>query len=195
ARGTFLSPDYREAGRFPARFLDGSVAPPYVPLEFLLAVPATGTPPFPTVILQHGFGGDDSIVTQHAGEPTARGLAVIGVPAPEHGPRGNFLDFFDFDDFNAFGNNFRQASVDLISLVRLVEAGIDLDGDGASELRPTDLGYLGVSLGGVIGGVFPAGGAGGGAAGAGRPPGPLSPSRRAPSPPPGAPPPPLSAPG
>jgi hypothetical protein len=161
ARGTFLSPDYRENGRFPARFLDGSAAPPEVPVEFLLAVPAPDpahgiVPPFPTVILQHGFCGDDSIVTQQAGAFTAAGLAVIGIPAPEHGPRGNCLDFFNFDDFNAFGNNFRQASVDLMALVQLVVAGIDLDADSASDLKGDSLGYLGVSLGGVIGGVFTA---------------------------------------
>jgi pimeloyl-ACP methyl ester carboxylesterase len=37
-----------------------------------------------------------------------------------------------------------------------MRAGIDLDGDGRSALRATDPAYLGVSLGGVIGGVFAA---------------------------------------
>jgi len=162
ARGSYLSPEYREHGRFPARFLDGSAVPPHVPIEFLLAVPATNpgagvVPPFPTVIVQHGFGGDDTIVTQLAGPLTAAGLAAIGIPAPEHGPRGtSFLKFFNFNDFNAFGDNFRQGSVDLLQLVRLIEAGIDLDGDGGSELDPGALVFLGRSLGGVIGGVFAA---------------------------------------
>jgi hypothetical protein len=154
-RASFPSPDYRENGRFPARFLDSSDEPPEVPIEFLLALPR-GTPPFPTVVIQHGFGGDDTIVAQFAGDFTAAGLALIGIPAPEHGPRGNFLDFFDFDDFNAFGNNFRQSSVDLLTLTRLLASGLDVDGDGAPDLRGDRLGYLGQSLGGVIGGVFTA---------------------------------------
>jgi hypothetical protein len=162
ARGSFLSPDYRaEGGRFPARFLDGSAVPPHVRREFLRALPtpdpARGiVPPYPVVILQHGFAGDDTIVTQLAGPFTTAGLAAIGIPAPEHGPRGNFLDFFDFDDFNAFGDNWRQSSVDLLQLVRVIEHGIDVDGDAASDVDARRLGYLGVSLGGVIGGVFTA---------------------------------------
>jgi len=158
-RGSFPSPDYRENGRFPQRFLDGSAAAPAAEIEFLLALPR-GEPPFPTVIIQHGFGGDDTIVAQFARDFTAAGLALIGIPAPEHGPRGNFLDFFDFDDFNAFGNNFRQSTVDLLALTHLLESGLDVDGDGHPELRGDGLGgglgYLGQSLGGVIGGVFAA---------------------------------------
>jgi dienelactone hydrolase len=157
ARGSFASPDYRESGRFPARFLDGSEAPPHASIDFLLATPA-GPPPaggFPTVVLQHGFGGDNVFVTDNAADFTAAGLAVIGIPAPEHGPRGtSFLDFFVFDDFNAFGNNFRQCTVDLLQLTRLIEAGIDVTGDTQPDLDAGALGYLGVSMGGVTGATF-----------------------------------------
>lgn len=153
-RGSFPSPDYRVNGRFPESFLDGSAEPPGVRIEFLLALPAHGTPPFPTVVIQHGFGGDDTIVAQFAGDFTAAGLALIGIPAPDHGPRGNFLDFFDFDDFNAFGNNFRQNAVDLLTLVRMLRNGLDIDGDGVPEIRQHDFGFLGQSLGGVVGGVY-----------------------------------------
>ncbi len=163
ARGRFRSPEYRErdaAGRLriPEHFLDGSVTPPQVPIEFLLATPL-GPPPaggFPTVIAQHGFGGDHRFVLEHAAELSAAGLAVIGISAPEHGPRGAFLDFFVFDDFNAFGENWRQASVDLFQLAQLVRHGVDLDGDGASDVRGTALGYFGASMGGVTGSVFAA---------------------------------------
>jgi dienelactone hydrolase len=155
-RGSFRSPDYRENGRFPQRFLAGRVTPPAARIDVLLALPARGAPPHRTVIVQHGFGGDEGIVAQLAGDLTAEGLAVIGIPAPEHGTRGRFLDFFVFDDFNAFGNNFRQATVDLLALTRLLEAGLDVDGDGRPDVSGSALGYLGVSLGGVIGGVFTA---------------------------------------
>jgi dienelactone hydrolase len=157
ARGSFPSPDYRENGRFPTRFLDGSEAPPSASIDFLLATPAGPAPAggFPTVILQHGFGGDNDFVTGNAADFTAAGLAVIGIPAPEHGPRGTtFLDFFVFDDFNAFGNNFRQSTVDLLQLTRLIETGIDVMGDAQPDLDASRLGYLGVSMGGVTGATF-----------------------------------------
>jgi dienelactone hydrolase len=157
ARGSFSSPDYRENGRFPARFLDGIDPPPHATIDFLLVTPV-GPPPaggYPTVILQHGFGGDNAFVAANAADFTAAGLAVIGIPAPEHGPRGtSFLDFFVFDDFNAFGNNFRQSTVDLLQLTRLIEAGIDVTGDAQPDLDASELGYLGVSMGGVIGATF-----------------------------------------
>ena len=55
-------------------------------------------------MLQHGFGGDNTFVTQVAADFTEAGLAAIGIPAPEHGPRGaSFLDFFVFDDFSCSG--------------------------------------------------------------------------------------------
>jgi alpha-beta hydrolase superfamily lysophospholipase len=108
------------------------------------------------VIAQHGFCGDNAFVLDIGRELTAAGLAVVGIPAPQHGSRGSCIGFFDLDDFNAFGANWQQASVDLFQLVQLVTAGIDLDGDGERELRASDLGYLGVSMGGVIGAVFAA---------------------------------------
>src|SRR5262249_57342400 len=131
------------------------LAPPGARIEFPPA-PPRGPPPFPTVVIQHGFGGDDTIVAQFAADFTAAGLALIGIPAPEHGPRGNFLDFFDFDDFNAFGNNFRQSSVDLFTLTRLLTSGLDIDGDGVPDLRQDRLGYLGQPLRGLIARQFPA---------------------------------------
>jgi len=155
ARGLFSSPDYRDAasGTFPDRFLDGSEIPPHVPIDFLVVLPTGAMPAggHPTVILQHGFSGDTSFVTDHAGEFTATGLAVIGIPAPHHGSRGNIFEFLVFEDFNAFGDNFRQSTVDLLQLVRLLETGLDVDGDTVPDLNPAGLGYLGVSLGGVIG--------------------------------------------
>jgi dienelactone hydrolase len=163
ARGRFESPEYRARDargrmRIPPRFLDGGAAPPLAANEFLLAVPAGERPAggFPVVIAQHGFCGSTDIVLDVAAELAAAGLAVIGAPAPAHGPGENCIGFFDFADFNTFGDNWRQASAELFQLAQLVAAGIDLDGDGASEIAGSDLGYIGVSMGGVIGAVFTA---------------------------------------
>jgi hypothetical protein len=77
-----------------------------------------------------------TLVTDNAADLTAAGLAVIGIPAPEHGPRGtSFLDFFVFDDFNAFGNNFRQASIDSAA-GPLIEGIVAGDGQPISTQAP-----------------------------------------------------------
>lgn len=48
----------------------------------------------------------------------------------------------------------RQTVVDLIQLVRVIEVGMDVDGDGASDLDPSRIYYFGTSLGGIYGTIF-----------------------------------------
>jgi len=50
----------------------------------------------------------------------------------------------------------RQTSVDLMQLVRAIRAGMDLDGDGSTDLDPNRIYYAGQSLGGLYGTVFTA---------------------------------------
>lgn len=45
----------------------------------------------------------------------------------------------------------RQTTVDLIQLVRVIKAGIDLDGDGSVDLDPRQIFYVGQSLGSLYG--------------------------------------------
>jgi hypothetical protein len=48
----------------------------------------------------------------------------------------------------------RQAVADLIQLVRVIEVGIDVDGDGHPDLDPSRIYYFGNSLGGNMGPMF-----------------------------------------
>jgi hypothetical protein len=48
----------------------------------------------------------------------------------------------------------RQTVVDLMQLVRVIEVGMDVDGDGASDLDPSRIYYFGHSLGGMYGTIF-----------------------------------------
>ncbi len=47
-----------------------------------------------------------------------------------------------------------QTAADLMQLVRVIEVGIDVDGDGASDLDPSRIYYFGHSLGGNYGALF-----------------------------------------
>ena len=47
-----------------------------------------------------------------------------------------------------------QTVADLMQLVRLIEAGVDVDGDGIADLDPSRIYYLGYSYGANIGAVF-----------------------------------------
>ena len=48
----------------------------------------------------------------------------------------------------------RQTVADLMQLVRVIEVGMDVDGDGFSDLDPSRIYYFGHSLGGYYGTVF-----------------------------------------
>lgn len=48
----------------------------------------------------------------------------------------------------------RQMAVDLMQLVRAIEVGMDVDGDGAPDLDPSRIYYFGQSLGGIYGTLF-----------------------------------------
>jgi Bacterial virulence factor lipase N-terminal len=48
----------------------------------------------------------------------------------------------------------RQTVVDLMQLVRVIEAGVDVDGDGQPDLDPARVYYFGQSFGGIYGTTF-----------------------------------------
>ena len=53
-----------------------------------------------------------------------------------------------------FADGIRQTVADLMQLVRVIEVGVDVDGDGSPDLDPTRIYYFGWSLGGNYGTVF-----------------------------------------
>lgn len=48
----------------------------------------------------------------------------------------------------------RQTVIDLMQLVRVIESGVDVDGDGLPDLDPAHISYLGGSGGGLMGAPF-----------------------------------------
>lgn len=143
-------------------------SPPTVEQTYSLPVdlylPSTPAP-WPVLIYGHGLGGD-----RHEGDPAAMvadlGVAVLTVDAPAHGDHpsatsDNELDqivgFFGIDLFAAtfdvyqLRDHWRQAAWDKLQLIRAVQAGVDLDGDGAADLDSSRIAYGGHSLGGIMG--------------------------------------------
>jgi hypothetical protein len=48
----------------------------------------------------------------------------------------------------------RQTTVDLMQLVRQIQVGVDVDGDGTADLDPARIYYFGQSFGGIYGTIF-----------------------------------------
>lgn len=151
--GLIRSPDFRgEDGLFDPALLAGERAPAEQQLDFFLTVPL-GTGPHRVAIVQHGFGGDNRFVLDLAGELAREGIAAIGISAASHGRRGSPLALLQATPMRT-RDLFRQTHVDLMALVRAIEAGIDVDADGKPDLAAHHIGYLGVSLGGILGATF-----------------------------------------
>ena len=153
--GLLRSREFRGAGGlFDPAVLAGTVPPRVVPLDFVLTLPVAGTPPYPVVIFQHGFGGSNAQVLSRIGSVMAeRGIATIGVSAASHGRRGSPTELLTGSALQ-LRDIFRQTNADQMAVVRMIEAGVDVDRDGQPDFDAARVGYLGISLGGLTGGPF-----------------------------------------
>ncbi|HEX6730123.1 MAG TPA: hypothetical protein VF074_08940 [Pyrinomonadaceae bacterium] len=106
----------------------------------------------------HGFGSQGTLtINATGGSPLTipdggRGIdqdgnGVIGstegfsAPAPRAATIGN-------------RDGFRQTAIDLMQLVRVIEVGMDVDGDASSDVDPNRVYYMGFSNGSVYGSIF-----------------------------------------
>ncbi len=160
--GELAARDLRKEEVWPSeRVADPSLAP-VVPLSFVLTLPA-GTKPlggWPTVIGAHGINGRNIPVKGEANAYcmrmaqllAAKGIGCLGIDAPSHGVRGAAFDFFEVEKLPVMRDHFREMTFDLMQLSRAF-AGADVDGDGEADVAAR-LGYLGNSLGGIMGAGF-----------------------------------------
>lgn len=130
-------------------------------VRFWLMVPKVGEPA-PVVLLVHGIDADHSQLCGVARDFAKAGLASLRFDLPRHGARGGgAMDFLDLTRPGKVRDNMRQAAVDLACACLLLESlaeRLDLlpldEPDGVPEFDASKIGFLGHSLGGMIGSVF-----------------------------------------
>ena len=168
--GSFLAVDYRGADGFIEDVgsvdADTTYEIPFTVWLPLVAPGPYGGDAFPTLIYGHGLGGGRDQGARLAEFAAPRGMATIAIDALKHGdhptaesnaPLTRILDFFGISTQDLsfkpllMREHFRGSSYDKLQLVRMLELGVDVDGDQQVDLDPARVSYLGVSLGGIMG--------------------------------------------
>lgn len=159
-RGQLALPDYRREGLPMEIDADGApVVQGVTEPEFIVALPATGTAPYPVILYQHGGGQSPLDVFDVGARFVEQGFAFVAIDLPEHGLRappggGGDLAFLDFDSPLATRENFRQAAADHLAVLNgftEIEAAIEAELMVAGAFDEDRRFYMGMSLGAVSG--------------------------------------------
>ncbi|MEA3477883.1 MAG: alpha/beta fold hydrolase [Bacteroidota bacterium] len=116
----------------------------------LLTLPKKGEQPLPTVILMHGLGDRKTVDYIEAGNQYLlnAGYAVLRLDISNHGDRFKYDYDFDLTDGYRYWTRdlITQTVFDLRRAVDFIQT--------REELDPRRIGYMGISLGGIIGTIF-----------------------------------------
>ncbi len=109
-------------------------------------VPTTGTAPYPCVIIMHGYGGDKNGLQMLAPAFAMRGIATFAIDAEYHGdrkqPGSDILSPYIYRNRDAF----IQTVIDLRRGIDFLQSRQEIDGKR--------IGYIGLSMGGILGGIL-----------------------------------------
>ena len=126
---------------------------------FVVALPKTGTAPYPFVIFQHGGGQDKSLGVITSAVLAEAGFAVVAMDLVGHGDRadgaaGNDLDILNFVKPLITRGNLRQSSADHLALVTgldALNAALEPVFGSAAVLDKNEIYYQGMSMGALTG--------------------------------------------
>lgn len=126
--------------------------------------PLAASGALPTLVFGHGLASSAGEGGTAASMLADDGIGVISLAALQHGdhptdtnPDASALAFLGLDltagaiDGLALRGNFTQTLLDRAQLVQLLRDDPDVDGDGQPDVDDTQLAYLGISLGGLLG--------------------------------------------
>ncbi|CAM2068758.1 Bacterial virulence factor lipase N-terminal [Sulfidibacter corallicola] len=142
-------------------------------VPFLACMPLGAQGASPALIFEHGITRFKEDMFGLANGPCSNGIGVIGIdiwlhgeltdnldvvnnetgePGPDGVPDASGTHFINLTNLLQTRDNFRQTTSNLYYLTRMLSSGgADFNGDGASDVAPFGLTYVGQSLGGVAG--------------------------------------------
>ncbi|MFP6664352.1 MAG: hypothetical protein VCC00_09150 [Deltaproteobacteria bacterium] len=130
----------------------GTLKPAPMRHEFRLLLPTEVRDSTPLVLVVDGHMGSMArMLARHGDELVTQGVAVLAIDIPEHGTRAQpGVDIVTPFDPARLSRNLRQAATDVMAIIRQAgECGFRAP-DGL-VYRPTELRYLGYSLGAMVG--------------------------------------------
>jgi dienelactone hydrolase len=161
---SFMPADYRQQDGPDAGLVAPELAQRHeVPVTWWL--PDTGSPA-PVIVAGHGLGAGRNVgdAVRNAELLASLGFAVVAVDALYHHEHptveGEAVPLLPFLGINLFPpgvdgrqlrSSFDQSILERLQLITLVQDAPDLDGDGEPDVDPSRLGYVGISLGGLMG--------------------------------------------
>jgi hypothetical protein len=148
--------------------VDATVEPVESPIPVTVWIPDNGsTGPYPVIMYGHGLGSRRTEGYIAAELMRDYNVAVVAMEAVAHGDHpsaeGGGDDYaaalgflgLDLTSFsinpNLMQGNFDQTNLDRRRLLNLILSDPDFDGDGTPDFDPDQIGYLGVSLGAILG--------------------------------------------
>ncbi|MCS6950939.1 MAG: alpha/beta fold hydrolase [bacterium] len=109
-------------------------------------LPTTGTPPYPCVLIMHGYGGDKKGLQVLAPAFAQRGISTLAIDAEYHGerkqPERDLLSPYPYRNRDALV----QTVIDLRRAIDFLQSRREIDAKR--------IGYIGLSMGGILGGIL-----------------------------------------
>jgi len=149
---------------------EGAVTPGVTPVEqeipVTIWIPKDMEGPFPVVMYGHGLASHRTEGRNPARFMAEVGVATVAMDAISHGDHPSAessdsqlaaLGFLGIDLTSLSINpkllrgNFDQTNLDRRRFIRLILSDTDFDGDGTADFAPEKFGYLGASLGAILG--------------------------------------------
>jgi len=111
----------------------------------LISTPS-GSGRFPCIVFLHGYGGSKEDILSFAGLIAAEGYAIIAIDAEFHGERREEGKALYSPNLEESRNGIIQTIIDLRRAVDYIETREEIDGER--------IGYVGGSMGGILGAIF-----------------------------------------
>lgn len=155
----FLPSGPAPAGGWPVAFLThgGGESKQGTPLGFVATMAQQGIATILINAVSRGFGPLSTLaVTPTIGGPVTFLAGGRGFDQNGDGVIGNIEGSSATAPNNIIGDRdaYRQTTGDWMQLVRVIQVGMDVDGDGARDLDPSRIHYFGASMGGNLGALL-----------------------------------------